>query len=108
MQPWNNYPGHVSDREFEMSHEDDKYSKYNVRKVITQALANGDNHDEVIAITEYLLDKLEKQVHNSTDVAFVNYVCEHLLVDLITASVSDKNYIYLILTLDRVDNMLKY
>ena len=108
MQAWN-HPGQTNDREFDMGEDSSsKYTKYSVRKIITQAMQGINNHDDVVAIAEYLIDKMENQVIDAKDVLFSNYIRENLLVDLITARSSDKNYPYLILMLDRIDAMVKY
>ena len=82
-------------------------TKHYVNDIITRALSDGiqTHRKELIEIVSFLLEKVEGKVLSSKDVSFIDYLQDNLHVDLVTSS--DDNP-YLILAIERLDNMVKY
>lgn len=83
-------------------------SKHYVNDIITRAMGEGyqQYRKELIGIVSALLDKVEGKVLSSKDTTFINYLQDNLHCDVVT--MNDDNAPYILLAIERLDNLLKY
>lgn len=83
-------------------------TKHYVNDIITRAMGEGyqQYRKELIEIVSALLDKVEGKVLSSKDTTFINYLQDNLHCDVVT--MNDDNAPYILLAIERLDNLLKY